>query len=268
MTISAKQDGPFPVYKMIRQLGALIRADLCKLRRDPTEIFTRTIQPTIWLVIYGQAMAKAKTIATGSLPYLDYVAPGITAQSILFIVIFYGLSLIIEKDLGSLHKIMVTPTPRSILVGARACVAGLRGLSQVVVVYLLCLLLDVHLRFDFWALCGVVAVSFLLGAIFSTFSLAVAALLKKRERFIGMGQTLTMPLFFASNALYPIDMMPTWIKALSLVNPLTYQVDALRALMIEGAHSHFGLSVDFAVGLVTFFLLVMLATKLYPKVLY
>lgn len=271
MTTSAKSGVQFLICKLwlhLRQMGAIMGADLRKLRRDPTEIFMRTVQPMIWILIFGQAMSRAKAIDTGSLSYLDYVVPGIAAQSILFIVIFYGLSLIMEKDLGTLHKIIVTPTPRVVLVAGRAFVAGVRGLSQVVVVYLLSFLLDIDLRLDFLSLCGVVGISFLLGAIFSAFSLAIAALLKKRERFIGMGQTLTMPLFFASNALYPIDMMPTWIKGVSLVNPLTYQVDAMRALMIKGAVSHFGLGLDFGIGLLTFFLFLMIATKLYPKVLY
>lgn len=52
---------------------------------------------------------------------------------------------------------------------------------------------------------------------------------------MGIGQVLTMPLFFASNAIYPLEMMPIWLRWPSRVNPLTYQVDALRSLMIEGA---------------------------------
>src|SRR5438477_407323 len=71
-------------------------------------------------------------------------------------------------------------------------------------------------------------------AIFSTFSLAVACLVKTRERFMGIGQVLTMPLFFASNAIYPLAMMPAWLRGLAAANPLTYQVDALRELMIDG----------------------------------
>ena len=79
---------------------------------------------------------------------------------------------------------------------------------------------------------------------------------------------MTMPLFFASNALYPIEMMPAWIKVLSYVNPLRYQVDALRSLMIVGQVSHFGLATDFCVGLLWFGILVAIATPLYPKILY
>ncbi len=85
---------------------------------------------------------------------------------------------------------------------------------------------------------------------------------------MGIGQVLTMPLFFASNALYPIDMMPKWLQVISIINPLTYQVDALRNFMITSEASTFSLLVDCAVGLITFAILVVIATRTYPKILY
>ena len=97
------------------------------------------------------------------------------------------------------------------------------------------------------AVAGVLIAVVLGAALFSTFSLIIACLVKTRERFMGIGQVLTMPMFFASNAIYPIAMMPSWLKAVAWVNPLTYEVDALRALMLVGGASEFGLAVDFLV---------------------
>jgi ABC-2 type transport system permease protein len=101
-------------------------------------------------------------------------------------------------------------------------------------------------------------------AIFSTFSLAIACLVKTRERFMGIGQVLTMPLFFASNAIYPLTLMPRWLQVLSRGNPLTYQVDALRALMIRGGQSTMGLGTDFAVVTGVLLVLIAVAARLYP----
>lgn len=242
--------------------------DVRKLRHDPFELFTRMIQPSIWLLIFGQAMAKTKAIPTGSLSYLDYIAPGILAQSILFISIFFGIALIWERDMGILHKILVSPAPRSILVIGRAIAAGIRGISQIFIIYFLSFLLGINLRWDLIAFIGVITTVMLGGAVFSTFSLIVASIVKKRERFMGIGQVLTMPLFFASNALYPIDMMPKWLQVLSLVNPLTYQVNALRNFMITNDSSVSSLFVDFGVGLFALTILVIIATRTYPKILY
>lgn len=252
----------------MKKLLAIIEADLRKLRHDPSELFTRTIQPIIWITIFGQAMAKANIVSVTSIPYLDYMAPGILAQSILLIAIFYGLALIWEKDIGSLYKILVTPTPRFILVLGRSLAAGIRGIAQVFVVYLLSFVLGIHLRVEIVSFLLVVLMGVLIAALFSTFSLIIACIVKKRERFMGLGQVMIMPLFFASNALYPIALMPKWLKAISAINPLTYQVDALRSLMIYGQTSNFGLATDFAVSIGVFLLFSLIATKLYPKILY
>lgn len=251
-----------------QQMMAIVEMDVRKLRHDPWELFTRMIQPAIWLLIFGQAMAKTKAISTGSLSYLDYIAPGILAQSILFISIFFGIALIWERDMGALQKILVSPAPRSILVFGRAIAAGIRGISQIFIIYFLSFFLGVHLRWDIIPFIGVLVSVMLGAAIFSTFSLIIAAIVKKRERFMGIGQVLTMPLFFASNALYPIEMMPKWLQVVSIVNPLTYQVDALRNFMITDASTSFHLLVDFGVGIFVFGLLVIIATKIYPKILY
>ncbi|HVF89415.1 MAG TPA: ABC transporter permease, partial [Blastocatellia bacterium] len=139
-------------------------------------------------------------------------------------------------------------------------------LSQVAIIYALALLLGVKLNWNPLALAGVLAVVFLGAALFSTFSLIVACLVKTRERFMGIGQVLTMPLFFASNAIYPISIMPEWLQVISHVNPLSYEVDALRALMIRNGTSSFGLGVDFSVLIAATLILVMIGARLYPRV--
>ncbi|MFA6916824.1 MAG: ABC transporter permease [Parachlamydiales bacterium] len=262
----------YPTYNLcfqrLEQIWAIVETDLRKLKHDPFELVTRMIQPSIWLLIFGQAMANTRAIPTGSLSYLDFIAPGILAQSILFISIFFGISLIWERDMGILHKILVSPAPRSILVIGRAIAAGIRGVSQIFIIYFLSFILGIHLRLEILAFMGVIVTVMLGGAIFSTFSLIIATIVKKRERFMGIGQVLTMPLFFASNALYPIENMPGWLQTLSILNPLTYQVDALRNFMITNEVSATGLLLDFGVGIAVFTLLVVIATRSYPKILY
>jgi ABC-2 type transport system permease protein len=133
-------------------------------------------------------------------------------------------------------------------------------------VYVIAFLLHVQLRFGVFALAGVVLAVMLGSAVFSTFSLIVACLVKSRERFMGIGQVLTMPLFFASNAIYPLSLMPSWLRVVARVNPLTYQVDALRSLMVVGGGNAFGLGVDYLMQIVALVILVAVATKLYPSI--
>src|SRR5450631_2920919 len=237
---------PFPGANYLRQTSAVAEADIRKLVHDPVELFTRMVQPVLWLLIFGQVFNRTHAIPTGGISYLDFMAPGNLAQNVLFGAIFYGISLIWERDLGIVNKYLVSPTPRTALVLGRAVSSMVRSLSQMVLVYILALLLGVQIRFGVGAFLGVAFAVMLGSAIFSTFSLIAACIVKSRERFMGIGQVLTMPLFFASNAIYPLSMMPGWLRSVAAGNPLTYQVDALRALMIQGGTSSFGLRADSA----------------------
>jgi ABC-2 type transport system permease protein len=194
------------------------------------------------------------------------MTPGILAQSVLFISIFYGISVLWERDLGILHKFLVTPTPRTALVLGKALSAGVRGSAQAIVIYGLALIIHVKMNWNPLDLIGVFFIVLLGAALFSTFSLVIACLVKTRERFMGIGQVMTMPLFFASNAIYPINMMPHWLQVISKGNPLTYEVDALRAMMLAGGTSALGLGLDFAVLIGWATILVIIGGALYANV--
>lgn len=249
----------------VEQVGAIADVEFRKILRDPTEVFSRSVQPVLWLLIFGQVFSKLRDIPTGGLSYLAYMAPGILAQSILFSSIFYGISVIWEKDMGVVHKLLVSPAPRSALVLGKALSSGIRGVAQTAIIYLTAYLLHIELNMTLFHVLGVLAAVLLGSAIFSTFSLIIACLVKSRERFMGVGQVLTMPLFFASNAIYPISMMPDWLKVVARFNPLTYLVDAMRALMIQGAQSVEGLATDFFVMALIFVIFTIIATRLYPN---
>jgi ABC-2 type transport system permease protein len=254
------------ITKFAGKTLVIIESEVRKLLHDPTELATRAVQPALWLLVFGQVFTRVRAIPTGNLRYLDFMAPGILAQSVLFIAIFYGITIIWERDLGIVQKFLVTPVPRTAIVLGKALSAGVRSLSQAFIIYVLSLLLGVKMNWNPLAVAGVLIVVVLGAAFFSTFSLIIACIVKSRERFMGMGQVMTMPLFFASNAIYPISIMPAWLQVISHVNPLTYEVDALRSLMIVGGTSLYGLGLDFTVLLVATVILVSIGGWLYPKV--
>jgi len=260
---------PSPVKRVaafVSKTLVIAELELRKIRHDPTELLTRAIQPALWLLVFGQVFGRARAIPTGGLPYLDFMAPGILAQSVLFIAIFHGIAIIWERDLGLVHKLLATPTPRTALVLGKGISAGARALSQVAIVYVLALLLGVRINWHPLALAGVLSIAILGAACFSILSLIIACWVKTRERFMGIGQVLTMPLFFASNAIYPISMMPEWLKVVSHLNPLTYEVDALRALMLAGGTSVIGLVPDLGVLLMATLVLVIIGGWMYPRI--
>jgi hypothetical protein len=102
-------------------------------------------------------MAQMRGLAEGHGRYLDFLAPGILAQSVLFAAIFYGISAIWERDLGVLHRYLVIPAPRSALVLGKAVSSAARGISQAFVVYLLAVALGINVNLNPVALLGVAA---------------------------------------------------------------------------------------------------------------
>jgi ABC-2 type transport system permease protein len=236
-----------------------------KLRHDMTDVVTRTVQPMLWLLIFGEVFARIHAIPTGNKSYLDFLAPGILAQSVLFMAIFTGIAIIWERDLGVIHKFLASPTPRAAIVLGKALAAGLRSLPQALIIYVLALILGVKMNWNPLALLGVVAIVMLGAACFSTFSVLIACTLRSRERVMGIGQVLTMPLFFASNAIYPIAIMPVWLRVIARVNPLTYEVDGLRALMLDKSSSALGLGNDFIVLIAITAILIAIGSWVYPK---
>jgi ABC-2 type transport system permease protein len=254
------------IAELINKTLVLTELEVRKLRHDPTDLLVRAVQPVLWLMVFGQVFARIRGIPTGNLSYLDFMAAGILAQSVLFVSIFSGgMSAVWERDLGIVHKFLVSPTPRAAMVLGKALGCGVRSLSQVFMVYALCLILGVNLNLNPLAIAGVLVIVLLGAACFSIFSLIIACLVKTRERFNGMGQLITMPLFFASNAIYPIALMPTWLQVISHLNPLTYEVDALRGSMLLHGTSSYGFGVDCIVLLAIVVLLTLICGRVYPQ---
>ena len=244
------------------RIGALCIVELQKIRHDRSEIYTRAVQPVLWLAVFGETFTRIRAIPTGKVPYLDYLAPGIIAQSAMFIAIFYGIMIIWERDAGVLTKLLVTPTPRAALITGKAFASGTKALIQAVVVLIFAAILGVGMTANPLKILGVAVLVVLGSAFFSCLSMSIAGIVLTRDRLMGIGQAITMPLFFSSNALYPTSVMPGWLQPISRINPLSYEVDGLRGLLI-GTSDH--LPLDFAVLIVASVLSIWAASALLPR---
>ncbi len=232
VTVIRAPQGWRRVRGMLVRVGTYSLVELQKLRHDRSELLTRMVQPALWLLIFGQTFSRLRAFDTGSVPYLAFLAPGIIAQSALFISIFYGIQIIWDRDAGILAKLMVTPAPASALITGKAFAAGVRSVAQVIGVLVLAYLMGVHLTANPLRVLGAMGVVLLGSVFFACLSMTLAGLVQNRDRLMGIGQAITMPLFFASNALYPVSVMPDWLRWLSTVNPLSYEVNVLRTLLI------------------------------------
>ena len=212
----------------------MIELELRRLRHDRTELYFRAVQPILWIVVFGPVMSSIKGIPTGGIPYTDFITPGVLIQSTTFLSIFYGLMMVWERDSGILKKLLVTPASRYATVIGRSMASGIRAIFQGLIVVPFALLIGVRFVPNAAYFISAFVIIFFASGGFAAISILVASFMKTRERFMGIGQAIIMPLFFASNALYPVQMMPQALQYFSAVNPMSYVVDATRGLMITG----------------------------------
>lgn len=254
-----------PVLLYFYHMIVIIELETIKMMKDPTEIFSRSLQPVIWLLLFGEAFSRMKAVPEAGGDYLAFLTPGILAQSITFVSIFNGLSIIWERDMGLLQKILTTPIERSALVLGKMLASTVRSLCQLTVVLSLSFCLGIHLQWSIGRVFGLLGFVVLGSAFFSGLSMVIAAIVKTRDRMMGIGQLVTMPLFFASSALYPVSIMPVWLQFVAKANPMSYLVDGLRGLLLDPVYAHGFL--DALVLLAATLVIWALATRQYPRLL-
>ena len=242
----------------------MVWAELHKIRRDNLDIFTRSVQPLLWLFVFGTALRKNRALAGGFHDYRAYLAPGVMAQAALFVAIFFGLGVIWERDVGQLQRLLATPIPRLAIVLGKCGGAAIHTLTQGSLLLIVLALARIDLQWSVAGVVGALALVTIGTGGFACFSMILASLLKTRERFMGIGQMVMMPLFFASSALYPLSIMPTWLKVLARANPLTYEVHGMRELLV-GINTGGTLWIDFVVVIGFLSVMAALAAKLYPR---
>ena len=235
-------------WQYLADILTLAEFDLRKLKHDSMQVWVRLVQPVLWLAIFGTVMSNFRVLPPGYTDYRQYLAPGVLAQSVMFVAIFFGITIVWERDLGQLNKLISTPMPRSAIVLGKTLSAGIRGIFQAVAILILAAIMRIDILFNPLNIIGVMIITILFGMCFASLSICLASVFKTRERMMGIGQAITMPLFFASNAIYPLNLMPAWVKYIAMVNPLTYIVNALRTLLVTNDFSQFPIDIAVIVG--------------------
>jgi ABC-2 type transport system permease protein len=239
-------------------------AEMRKLRHDHLDIFTRSVQPLLWLFVFGTALRRNHTLSGGFDDYRAYLAPGVMAQAALFVAIFFGLGVIWERDVGQLQRLLATPLPRLGIVLGKAAGAAVRALAQAIVLLAVLAVAGISIHWSPVEVGGAIVLLLLATGGFACLSMILAALVRTRERFMGIGQLVVMPLFFASSALYPLSIMPAWLRILAHANPLSYEVHGMRRLLL-GISAGGTLWLDFAVAIGFLAATALIAAKLYPR---
>ncbi|MEM3690349.1 MAG: ABC transporter permease, partial [Candidatus Micrarchaeia archaeon] len=227
----------------MRVILSMVELEIRRIMHDRTELYVRAVQPMLWLIIFGPVIGTLKVIPNIDIPYTDYIMPGVLVQSATTVAIFFGLVIIWERESGILKKLLASPSPGFAVVLGRSMAAGTRALFQALLIIPFSALIGVSIFPNPLYLIFALILVFIASIGFASLSILIASILKTRERFMGLGQLIIMPMFFASNALYPISDMPALLQVFANVNPMTYIVDALRGLLITGNLSQLALDI-------------------------
>src|SRR4051794_23298207 len=198
--------------------AAMAQAELRKLRHDHLDIFTRSVQPLLWLFVFGTALHNSRALTIGRLDSRASLAPGVMAQAAMFVAIFFGLAVIWQRDVGQLQRLLATPLPRTALVLGKAAGAATRAVIQAILLLVVVAIAGIDLDWSVWRIPAALVLLAVGTGAFACLSMTIASMVKHRERFIGIGQLILMPLFFASSALYPLSVMPGWLHVVARVN--------------------------------------------------
>jgi ABC-2 type transport system permease protein len=230
-------------------LWALTNRELKKWYQQPFILIMGVIQPILWLALLGKAMNLSAMIPTGipgvstdaimlqtfgTTDYFSFMAMGMVAFTTVFTTAFTGMSVVWDKRLGFMNKVLSTPVSRSTIILAKVFSASVRAIFQAAIVAVIAYALGLQLGTNFGALSilGIFAIVFLISVGLSSLFTALTLRSTRMEMPQAIFQLITLPLMFASSAYFPIDRMPDWLQAIASVNPISYTIDAVRRLMI------------------------------------
>lgn len=233
--------------------------EMKKYIRNKSRLIGNLMMPFFFLAFLGMGF---NSLGIGGLPegvsYLDFLAPGIVAMTLLFSSMFAGVSILWDRQFGFLKEIMVAPVSRTSIVIGRIFAGMTSGVIQAFIILGISLLMGVRVASIVGVLASVVFIV-LIAMSFVGLGISFASKMEDMHGFQLIMNFLIMPAFLLSGALFPLDKLPAWLATLSYLDPLTYGMDGLRAL-ITGS-SHLPVLLDF--GILGGFCLAMILLAVY-----
>lgn len=219
-------------------------------------------QPALFLFALGFGFGPIFQRAGGG-NYMNFLAPGVIAQGILFTAIFSGIELIWDRQFGFLKETLVAPVPRLTIMFGRTLGGATIATLQGFIVFLLALLAGFR-PVSLASLPAAFVVMFLISFLFTALGTAIASTLQDFQGFQLIMNFLVMPLFFLSGALFPLQGLPGPLNLIASLDPLTYGVDALRSTLSHV--SHFGLTTDVSVLCALTAIVLVIGSYLFSKI--
>jgi ABC-2 type transport system permease protein len=237
--------------------------EMKKYMRNRSRIIGNIAMPFFFLAFLGMGLnSMVAEGAFGGMDYLDFMAPGVIAMTLLFSSMFTGISILWDKEFGFLKEMLVAPVSRESIVIGKVLAGMTTGTLQALLILLLSLGLGVKITGLFGVLFAVIFI-LLVSMAFVSLGIAFASKMRDMQGFQIIMSFLIMPIWILSGAFFPLEGTPIWLYALSRIDPLTYGVDGLRASLvgIEGMPVLLNVSVLVAFSVAMIFLGAWLFSK-------
>lgn len=208
----------------------IVAREFKKFIREKSRLVSVLARPLIWLFLVGGGMSRLVAPEMG-LPYMQFIFPGILGMTILFNSIFSSLSIIWDKEFGFMKEILVAPISRLSIVLGKALSGTLISVIQAVIILVLFPFLGIRLSLS--AILEILVICVLLSFCISSFGIVIATFYDSFESFSVIMNFIVMPMFFLSGAMYPVKQLPKYLKVLTILNPFTYGIDALKHAMFR-----------------------------------
>lgn len=208
---------------------------LRKSLRNPYIVFFTLVQPIVWLLLFTQVFESiAQLPGFESSSYLAFFAPAVVIQIALFAATSSGINLVYDMREGVFNKLLASPINRTAMFVGKALAEAVVTSVQVVIVLVLALLLGATVETGLLGALGIIAIALLFSLGFAALSNIVALITRNEDATILATNFLALPLLFVSTAFLPKNLLPGWVRAVSAFNPVTYGVEAVRTLMLDG----------------------------------
>jgi len=244
----------------------IVAREFKKFVRERSRLVSAVARPLVWLFLVGGGMSRLVP-AGGGVSYMQFLFPGILGMTILFSAMLSSISIIWDKEFGFMKEILVAPISRFSVVVGKATSGMLISTLQAVII--LAFFPFLGLKLGILQITGIIIVCFVLSFAIASLGIVLAAFHENYESFSVIMNFIVMPMFFLSGAMYPVKLMPSVLRALTRLNPLTYGVDALKHLVFPLETGQMGpdfrLFIDIAVIAASSVIFVLVGGKLFER---
>lgn len=246
---------------MLEVVYALWRRDMLKFLRDRRGVLTSLTRPFLWLLAFGFGLRGSVRLPGVGTDFVSFLVPGLAAMTVLFSSMFAAITIVWEREFGFLKELLVAPVPRSVIVAAKLASATTTALVEAVLMLALSPLIGA--RYSLVGALSSLPLLALFGMSVNGLGITVAARMKSFEGFGSVVNFVIQPIFFLSGALYPIGGLPRPLRAVVMLNPMSYVVDAVRGLCL--GHHGLPLPLDAIVACASAVLFGALATRSFAR---